>query len=216
MTTAACQTASWIRPIVETVRNRGISACETKAKEIGVGFSGNVINLGGGHAAAVRWGWTYNIDAEYGNLLIKDFNTQPIPVADKAFNHAVCEQVIEHPHNTTFFLSEIYRVLRPGANLLLSTENLGSLPNIFALLCGKAPFSTQPLCGHFVGGWKKGPVNPVCRLDPNAPAFSGCRGHVRVMTKGQVRQLLAMAGFEVKACYSFGFNHYILFHAIKP
>jgi len=127
----------------------------------------------------------------------------------------VCEQVIEHLHNTTHFLSQLSKITKPGGRLLISTENLASWPNRLMLLFGKAPFSVQPVCGSYVGGWKKGVHTPECTLKESHPTFSGQRGHVRVLTKGQLKTLLEKAGFHIESTHSYGLNHYILFHCVK-
>jgi len=142
-----------------------------------------------------------------------DFNTRPLPYEDRAFKNIICEQVIEHLHNTTWFLEEINRILDIDGDLILSTENLASLPNIFAMLLGKAPFSLQQICGDFYGGWKR--LHTDSPLHPSHPCFSGTLGHVRVMTKGQLKELLFKHGFKIKKIYNFMLGHYILFHCKK-
>lgn len=52
-------------------------------------------------------------------------------------------QVIEHLHNTDKFISEIYRVLKPNGYAVISTENLSSWHNVFALTLGFQPFSSS-------------------------------------------------------------------------
>lgn len=203
-----------LQPIIDRVRQKGIRACELKARNIVSESIGNMINIGGGRSSETRYPLALNIDGER-DIIFRDFNVHTIPVRDDSFDTAICEQVIEHLHNTTFFLSECQRILKKGGTFLLSTENLGSLPNIFALLLGKAPFSCQPLCGKTVGGFKRQVVNPDCTFPTYHSAFSGCRGHVRVMTKGQLKELLVEAGFFINKIYSFSLNHYILFHCTK-
>lgn len=205
-----------LKPIVDLVRNNGINACEAQAKNIIANTLGNLVNIGGGHASLIRYPFSTNIDAEYG-IKVEDFNTSKLPFADNQFDNAICEQVIEHLHNTTWFLSECNRILKPNGNFIISTENLGSLPNIFALLLGKAPFSTQAICGNFIDGFRASNevANYDCKLQSNHPSFSGCRGHVRVMTKGQLTILLENAGFKIIKKYLYALNHYIMFHCKK-
>ena len=203
----------FLRPLVELVRNYGIQACESKAQEIARSLAvRTLINIGGGQDCK-RWAAAQNCDGLIDPDL--DFNTALLPWPDACADLVVCEQVIEHLHNTTWFLSEIHRILRPGGHLLLSSENLASMPNLFALIFQRAPFSTQAVCGHFLGGWRDGEAGYGIRCHPNHPAFAGLRGHVRVMTVGQLRQLLAMAGLDILSKHGFGGNHYVLFHAVK-
>lgn len=207
------KTAWWIRPMVETVRNVGITACERKALEIAstLRLIGPMANIGGGRNA--RWPNAECVDAMHDPEM--DFNTRPLPFERESLGLVVCEQVIEHLHNTTWFLGELWQVLKPGGHLLLSTENLASLPNIFALLCQRAPFSTQAVCGQFIGGWKDGPAGYKDGVQPHQPIFSGVRGHVRVCTVGQLKALLKNAGFNLRSKHGYGGNHYVLFHAQK-
>lgn len=50
-----------------------------------------------------------------------DFNKDPLPYEDESFNMVFTKSVIEHIPNTSHFLKEIYRVLRPGGKILILT-----------------------------------------------------------------------------------------------
>lgn len=50
-------------------------------------------------------------------------------------------QVIEHLVNVDLFCEEMYRVLKPGGYVVVSTENLSSWHNLFALFLGRQAFS---------------------------------------------------------------------------
>src|SRR5208337_284277 len=100
------------------IHSWGISRCEKKAMQLARRIPGSGINVGSGESN--HWPNLARCDAKLGNA---DFNTQPLPFLNNAFNLVVCEQVIEHLHNTTYFLSELYRILKIGGSLLLSTEN---------------------------------------------------------------------------------------------
>ena len=60
---------------------------------------------------------------------------------DAIADGVIANQVIEHLYDTDNLLSEIWRVLKPGGVLVVSTEHLASWHNIFALLLGWQPFS---------------------------------------------------------------------------
>lgn len=207
------KTKWYIRPIVEAVRNHGINACEAMALDIASGLllKGQAANIGGGMNK--RWPLAVCSDAMHEPDL--DFNTRPLPFDTSSLGLVVCEQVIEHLHNTTWFLSELRRVLKVGGSLLISTENLVSLPNLFAMLLQRAPFSTQALCGQFLGGWKDGPTGHEDGVNPNHPTYSGVHGHVRVMTVGQLKELFRLAGFKLLSKHGYGGNHYVLFHLVR-
>lgn len=59
------------------------------------------------------------------------------------FDVVTATQVIEHLNNVDVFISEIYRILKPNGVIIVSTENLASWHNIFALILGLQP-STGP------------------------------------------------------------------------
>jgi SAM-dependent methyltransferase len=42
------------------------------------------------------------------------------PFSDEMFDSILCNQVLEHVFNPDYFLSEIYRVMKPGAKMLLT------------------------------------------------------------------------------------------------
>ena len=198
------QSAVMIQLLVNKVRDLGIKGCENAAQD-----EVAEVNIGGGHQ--LRWDWLRhrNIDPMFEKRI--DFNTTALELESGSVDIAICEQVIEHLHNTTFFLGELNRILGRNKMLFISSENLASLPNLLALSVGMTPFSLQPCCGEFRGGFKRGPVNPDCDKPINHPCYSGMRGHVRVMTKRQMRELLEAAGFEVLRVRTWAFNHYMLF-----
>ncbi|HBP51576.1 MAG: Methyltransferase type 11 [Candidatus Woesebacteria bacterium GW2011_GWE1_45_18] len=64
-----------------------------------------------------------------------------LPFRRNSFDVVHSNQVIEHLYDTDTFVQEIFRILKPGAYAIISTENLSSWHNIFALLLGFQPFS---------------------------------------------------------------------------
>jgi ubiquinone/menaquinone biosynthesis C-methylase UbiE len=81
------------------------------------------------------------------------------PFRKNQFDVVISNQVIEHIANTDNFIQEIYRILKPGGYCVISTENLASWHNIFALILGFQDFShhtimklhvTNPLSPHFM------------------------------------------------------------------
>lgn len=69
-----------------------------------------------------------------------DLNNQ-LPFQKNSFDVVHSNQVIEHLNDTDTFISEIFRILKPGGYAIISSENLSSWHNIFALLFGYQPFS---------------------------------------------------------------------------
>ena len=87
------------------------------------------------------------------------------PFSDNSFDVVHSNQVIEHLTEVDGFVSEIYRILKPGGYAIVSTENLASWHNVFSLLMGWQPFSMHiskkyhignPLSPHFEENLKEG------------------------------------------------------------
>lgn len=72
--------------------------------------------------------------------VLSDLN-KPLPFKSDSIGIIHANQVIEHLVDVDQFVEEIWRVLRPGGYVIISTENLSSWHNIFALLLGKQAFS---------------------------------------------------------------------------
>jgi SAM-dependent methyltransferase len=202
-----------IYAIGRKLRVRGIDACQDFALKLGRKLEPkSAVNIGAGDTT--RWDFAEREGSHCSPCA--DYNTAMLPFADNSFELVVNEQVIEHLHNTTWFIQELFRITKPGGHLLIATENLVSIPNRIMVLLGFAPFSTQSVCGRFIGGFKRGLVNNFHDIPKNHPCFAGVKGHVRVMTTRQVRELLESAGWIVLDKWGFCLDHYILFHCIKP
>jgi 2-polyprenyl-3-methyl-5-hydroxy-6-metoxy-1,4-benzoquinol methylase len=96
-----------------------------------------------------------------------------LPYVDEFFDVVVAGEIIEHIYDTDFFLSEIWRVLKPAGKLILSTPNIASLGRRIFLLFG---------------------MNPIIELSPNEPDSSG---HIRYFTSESLRQLLVKHKFKI-------------------
>ena len=64
---------------------------------------------------------------------------KPFQIKSGSVDLVLALEIIEHLFDTDQFLSEIYRVLKKGGFLILSTPNLASLTNRFRLLFGAYP-----------------------------------------------------------------------------
>ncbi len=123
------------------------------------------------------------------------------PFEDGKFDVVYSSQVIEHLHNTRLFVEEAYRVLKPGGTAIITSENLCSLLNWFAMSLGYTPFSLMQVCGRYLGN----PLGlhyqePLAEPVPiDHPAFAGISGHIRVLTVRQAKELFTQAGFETEA-----------------
>ena len=93
---------------------------------------------------------------------VADLNTQGLPFHDGIFDLVTCTEVIEHLEHYRFTLREMYRVLKPGGTLVLTTPNILNLKSrirflIFGFynLFGPLHFRESEL--HSTGGH----INPV-------------------------------------------------------
>lgn len=122
------------------------------------------------------------------------------PFESNMFDVIFSSQVIEHLHNTRLFAEEIYRTLKPGGTAIVTSENLCSLLNCFALCMGYTPFPLMQICGRFLGNplglHYNEPISEPLPIDH--PAFAGVSGHVRVLTVRQARELFEITGFETE------------------
>lgn len=99
-----------------------------------------------------------------------DVGKDVFPWADASFDVVVCTEVIEHIFDTDHLLAEIYRVLKPGGSLVISTPNLASLTN--RILLG-------------VGGWQPLATDVSARVSNYGNPFKKNlipAGHVRDFT----------------------------------
>lgn len=113
-----------------------------------------------------------------------DIETEAMPVQDASMDAVVFNELFEHLRiDPIFTLSEVYRVLKPGGILLLSTPNLRSLRGIRNLV-----FRDQ---GHAVSGGVYRQYEKLRSL--------GHMGHVREYTVTETGDFLQRTGFELDA-----------------
>lgn len=71
----------------------------------------------------------------------------PLPLPDSAFDLVLCAETIEHVQDVQLLLSEVRRVLRPGATLAITTPAHGRATALTILLRGFEP-TFDPLSPH--------------------------------------------------------------------
>lgn len=122
------------------------------------------------------------------------------PYENNKFDVVFSNQVIEHLHNCRLFATETFRVLKPGGTAIITSENLCSLLNWFAITLGYTPFSLMQTCGRYLGNPLGLHYNETLAepLPLDHPAFSGVSGHVRVLTVRQAKELFQLVGFEAE------------------
>jgi 2-polyprenyl-3-methyl-5-hydroxy-6-metoxy-1,4-benzoquinol methylase len=104
---------------------------------------------------------------------VHDIGLKGLPYESGSFDLAFAGEVIEHIVDTTNFLREAHRVLKPGGCLILTTPNIASIENRIRLLFGRYP------------KWVE------YRLE-------GGQGHVRSYTPGALKIHLNETGFNVE------------------
>ena len=112
-----------------------------------------------------------------------DLERQPLPFADDSFDAVLFNELFEHLRiDPIFTLSEVRRVLRPGASMFLSTPNLRSFRGLANFLLRNRSYSC---CGDVYAEYRK-----LSEL--------GHMGHVREYTTREVDDFLSRIGFEVR------------------
>src|SRR4030042_7005749 len=89
---------------------------------------------------------------KYGSekCLFKYYDGISIPFADRSFDVVVSFQVVEHVQDDKNFLSEIYRVLKKGGELILTTPN-----RIYRLRHGQKPWDRFHIREYYPSGLEK-------------------------------------------------------------
>ena len=124
-------------------------------------------------------------------IIVKKINLDaPLPFRDDSFDVVTSNQVIEHLFYPVRFMREVYRIVKSGGYCVISTENLASWDNIFALALGFTPFSMK----FDEGLYKIG--NP---LSPHEKELVDCSTpHVRVLSWKGLIELAEFVGFKVE------------------
>jgi SAM-dependent methyltransferase len=132
------------------------------------------------------------------HVIRADLNS-PLPLGDGMFDVACSNQVIEHLHDTDLFVSEVFRILRPGGYAVVSTENLASWHNIVSLLFGWQPFSLTNV-SHQSGSIG----NPLALHREEAFAWKSWE-HVRAFAYRGLSELFTAHGFVVESIAGAGY-----------
>ena len=112
-----------------------------------------------------------------------DLDVDAIAAADGCFDAVVMNEVFEHLRiNLIFSMRELYRVLRPGGVLLLSTPNLRSINGIYNLLRHQESYSSMG-----------GIFENFSHLEK-----VGIMGHIREYTPKEVTDFLLEIGFSIQ------------------
>jgi SAM-dependent methyltransferase len=111
-----------------------------------------------------------------------------LPFENSVFDVITANQVIEHLYDTDSFMHEVFRILKPGGYAVVSTNNLASWHNIFALVLGKQPFPCDvSSSSHGMG-----------KLIPLFDGEGASGAHLRIFTVPSLRGIFEYHGFKVE------------------
>lgn len=125
---------------------------------------------------------------------------EKLPYRDCTFDIVHSNQVIEHLNDTDMFMDEIYRILKLGGYAVISTENLASWHNIFALVLGFIPFSLTNISS------KKATIgNPFAPHAGKEATVASSWQHMRIFTVYGLMDLAKLTGFKVEKVLASGY-----------
>lgn len=113
-----------------------------------------------------------------------------LPYDNDEFDLVHANQIIEHVSDVDLFAREIYRVLKPGGLLILSTENASSWHNIFALVLGWQMFSLSNMSDLQLG------VGNPCALHRNEHGHQKSWTHKVIFSYLGLKEFLELHRFK--------------------
>ena len=118
-----------------------------------------------------------------------------LPFGDETFDVVLSHRVIEHVSNTDLFVSEIYRILKPGGYAVITTPNLASGKVIVELLVNRQPLWACVSDQFFVRGFTD-------ELLEKGRGFL----HRRLFTMDGLTSLLTHYGFKIEKKRQHGYG----------
>lgn len=178
--------------------------------DFGCGDGRNTLEALDGTAHSELWGLDFHQPSceqarKRGIRAVQGDLNEPLPFGDDFFDVVMANQVFEHLANTDVFLSEAYRVLRPGGFAIVSTENMASWHNIAALLLGWQPFSAVNFStqAYPIG-------NPIAlhagANDRAAIVTHDGMTHHRIFAYRGLKEVIAAHGFEIVNIFGSGYH----------
>lgn len=99
-------------------------------------------------------------------------------------------QVIEHVTNVDVFVSEVYRLLKPGGYAVISTENGSSWHNVFAAIMGWQIFSLTNVSEKIAG------LGNPCAIQRGSEAFAATWTHKTIFNYRGLIEMFEVHGFR--------------------
>lgn len=131
-------------------------------------------------------------------IITSDLNNS-WPIDSQSVDCITATETVEHLVDLDNFFSEAKRVLKRGGILIISTENLASLHNIFALICGNQPYTGPYLSKKYSVG------NHPVDLFHKQKTKNNMPPHLNVMTFKSLLSLLKSYGFEISGFKGVGY-----------
>jgi 2-polyprenyl-3-methyl-5-hydroxy-6-metoxy-1,4-benzoquinol methylase len=162
---------------------------------------GKVVELGGGYGSNLyilkrylRVTQAVSIDFVLPTVKLQGIEYWKGPVEnlitnfdDGSVDLVLMMEVIEHLVDPDAVITQVYRILRNGGLLLITTPNLSSLSNRLALLAGYLPLGLEVSTKRSFGRNSKG---------------GSVVGHLRVFTFQALLEFVKYYGFRVKKAYT--------------
>lgn len=131
-----------------------------------------------------------------GIIALKCNIEEGLPFRPNFFDAIIANQIIEHIHSVDLFVKEIKRVLKPNGYLIISTENLSSWHNLFALILGWQAFSQHISTLANIG-------NPMRMTNYTGYDISGM--HDKIFTPMGLKELFKLYDFKIEKFFGAGY-----------
>jgi SAM-dependent methyltransferase len=135
---------------------------------------------------------------------------EPLPIRSESADIITVYDVLEHLVETWQFITEVYRILKPGGVVLIDSPNLAAWHNIFSLILGLQPSTGPHLISIADSDMKI--VEFMHRrdhdlVDQSAEGVSASKmhRHIVVPTFRSLRRVLVRAGFHIEESRGFGY-----------
>lgn len=127
----------------------------------------------------------------------KDLNKK-LPLRSSFVDVITANQIIEHLYDTDTFVKEICRILKPKGYVIVSTLNLASWHNIFALFIGRQPFPSDICSDPSIG-----------KLFALSKCNSVLLSHLRIFTYYGLKELFENYSFKVRKIVGDGYYPFL-------